>query len=119
MDRHGRQTRLAEVGASGMSRIAAAHAEVPFTGIAAAVASRYLSGAGVGDLRVATARAAAEARAVDPAVRVAVEASLAAASALGAPGKSPFSLADPSADAVALGAHAALAILRRALGVPA
>lgn len=116
MDRHGRQTRLAEVGVEGRSRIAAAHADVALEGIAAGVAARYLAGAGVGRVRVASEAAAAEARAVDGGAVVEVDPSL------GPGGRSlPSFLAlhDPSTDAVALGAHTALVALRRVLGVGA
>jgi hypothetical protein len=116
MDRHGRQTRLVEVGAAGGARIAAAAVDVCLAGVAADVAARYLAGAGVGTLRVGTERAAAHARAVDPAVRVEVDAGLASR----APASdSPLSIADASARAVGVGAHAALLALRRVLGVAA
>ena len=116
MDRHGRQTRLAEVGVEGRARIVAACADVPLDGLAATVAARYLAGAGVGRVRVVSEAVAAQARAVDGGVRAEVDGSL------GPGGRvvpSFLGLRDPSADAVALGAHTALAALRRVLGAGA
>ena len=112
MDRHGRQSRLAEVGASGQERIGRADAAVPLGGLAGEVAARYLAGAGVRRLRVNGDAAARAARAVDPSVRVEVDATLGDVS-----GASPFGLRDRAADDVARGAHAALVALRRALGM--
>jgi hypothetical protein len=114
MDRHGRQTRLAEVGGAGQARIAAARVAITLEGTAARVAARYLAGAGVGGLRVRSAEIATQARAVDPGVFVEVDA------ALGQPPPSTrLPLRDPSAEAIALGAFTALAALRGILGVPA
>ncbi len=115
MDRHGRQAMLAEVGRDGQARIASARVEIRSGGPAASVAARYLAGAGVGHLRTPDAIAVAAARAVDPGVHVEVGALARPVS----PGVSPFALRDPAADAVALGAHEALAAIRRALGVGA
>jgi hypothetical protein len=112
MDRHGRQTRLAEVGAAGQMRISSACVAVRLEGVAGAVAVRYLAGAGAGDLRVPSLELAAQARAVDPAIQVEVDAALRPS---GAPPASPFSLRHPSADALALGAYTALVALRDAL----
>jgi hypothetical protein len=116
MDRHGRQTRLAEVGVEGRARIAAACVDVPLDGVAAAVAVRYLAGAGVGHIRVATGAVAGEARAIDVGVRTEVDPALVTPAG---PRASFVSLRDPAADAVALGAHTALVSLRRVLGVGA
>ena len=116
MDRHGRQTRLAEVGVEGRTRIAAARADVPLDGLAATVAARYLAGAGVGRVRVASEAVAAEARAIDAGVGVEIVPSLGPG---GRSAPSLLTLRDPSADSVALGAHTALVALRRVLGVGA
>jgi hypothetical protein len=120
MDRHGRQTSLAEVGVEGRTRIAAACVDVPLDvpldGLAATVAARYLAGAGVGRLRVASEAVAAQARAIDGGVAVEVDASLGTA---GRSLPSFLALRDPSADSVAQGAHTALVALRRVLGVGA
>jgi hypothetical protein len=115
MDRHGRQARLAEVGREGQARIASARVEIRSRGPAASIAARYLAGAGVGHLRTPDETAAAAARAVDPGVHVEVG----ALPRPMAPAVSPFALRNPSADAVALGAHEALVAIRRALGVGA
>jgi hypothetical protein len=68
--RHGRQSRLADVGSAGQQRIAAATVVVRCEGLAGEVATRYLAGAGVGSLRVPSQALAAIARSVDPAIRV-------------------------------------------------
>jgi hypothetical protein len=73
MNRHDRQARLAEVGAAGQRRVAAATIEVRAGAFAAEVATRYLAGAGVGRLRVHDGALAAAAAAIDPAVSVEVE----------------------------------------------
>jgi hypothetical protein len=112
MDRHGRQSRLAEVGASGQERIRGADAAVALGGLAGEVAARYLAGAGVSRLRLKSDAAARAALAVDPGVRVEIDATLG-----DIPGASPFGLRDRAADDVARGAHAALLVLRRALGM--
>jgi hypothetical protein len=112
MDRHGRQSRLTEIGASGQGRIGRADAAVPLDGLAGEVAARYLAGAGVSRLRVKSDAAARAAHAVDPGVLVEVDTTL-----RDAMGASPFGLRDRAADDVARGAHAALVELRRALGM--
>jgi hypothetical protein len=110
MQRHSRQSRLADVGASGQARIARAVATVPGRGLAAEVAARYLAGAGVAALRVKDEATAAAARAVDPAVRVEIDPALGEASLDGLE-----ALADPAARAVAAGALQALHVLQAAL----
>jgi hypothetical protein len=115
MSRHGRQSRLAEVGAAGQARIADATVTVASRGLAAEVATRYLAGAGVGRLRVDDARLEEIAAAIDPAVAVEVAgARLPAGEASDHAG-----LVDPGARAVAEGAREALRSLRAVLGVTA
>jgi hypothetical protein len=72
MDRHWRQTKLAEVGDRGQTRIARACVDVRANGFAGDIAARYLAGAGVCSLRVLGESIACAARAVDPAVEVTV-----------------------------------------------
>jgi hypothetical protein len=111
MDRHARQSKLAEIGPAGQARIARARVDVGLDGVAAEVAARYLAGAGVGGLRVPSEDAAASARAVDASVPVEVSAAIAVAC-------EPAALAvlrDPSARALGLGALVALEALRSAL----
>jgi molybdopterin/thiamine biosynthesis adenylyltransferase len=72
MDRHDRQSRLAEVGSAGQARIDAATVEVRLDGLAAEIATRYLAGAGVGRLRVRDRALADVATSIDPGVRVEV-----------------------------------------------
>ncbi len=108
--RHTRQIRLAEVGVAGQERLSSAEGRLTTTGAAALVEARYLAGAGFAAIHTSDERAAREARAVDPAVRVVVDAGAGAAEA-----KLPFEVADPSARAVALGAHAALVRIRSVL----
>jgi hypothetical protein len=116
MDRHGRQSRLADVGAPGQQRIAAATVEVRSEGLAGEVATRYLAGAGVGALRVLSPALAAVARSVDPAVRVEVV----GAAAGGAGGREEAHedphFRDPVARDLARGAREALHALRKILG---
>jgi hypothetical protein len=107
MDRHGRQAKLAEVGAAGQARIARAVVDVRLDGPAADVAARYLAGAGVAGVRVRDAKLAEGARALAPGVRVYVEPTL----AVDADG-SDFGLRDPACRDLARGAHAALLALR-------
>ena len=116
MDRHGRQSRLVDVGAPGQQRIAAATVEVRSEGLAGEVATRYLAGAGVGALRVPSPAFAAAARSVDPAVRVeVVVASAGREEAREAPQEDP-DFRDPSARELARGAREALHALRKILG---
>jgi hypothetical protein len=110
MDRHGRQSRLAEVGSAGQARLGGACVDVRLAGLAAQVAVRYLAGAGIGHLRVAEAGLAVAARAVDPQVTVDVDGGL---SPLPTDG---FDLRDPAARDVAAGAAAALRVVRAVLG---
>src|SRR5260370_29660941 len=97
MDRHRRQTRLAEVGDLGQARIARARVDVCAAGLAGDVAARYLTGAGVRGLRVQSALIASAARAVDPAVEVTV-ATLAAEDP-----RERFDLREPAARELARG----------------
>lgn len=113
MSRHGRQIALAEVGAAGQARIDTAHVDVGLHGLAAEVAVRYLSGAGVGHLRVVGERLAELARAVDPTVHVEVDTALVA----DPPAGDPLGLRDPVARDLARGAHHALRALRMAIGM--
>jgi hypothetical protein len=106
MHRYARQTKLSGVGEPGQLRIANARIDVPLDGLAGEVAARYLAGAGVGRLRVRTARIAAAARSVDPAVFVDVSESLPPA-VIG-----PSTLQDRSAQDVERGARFALDALR-------
>ncbi len=112
MDRHERQARLAEVGAEGQERIGRAEVVMPLRGLAGVVAVRYLGGAGLGRLRVSSDALAEEALSVEPATRVEVDAALDEVTR-----SSPFGLRDRAADDVARGAHAALVVLRGALGM--
>ncbi len=124
MSRHGRQARLAEVGATGQARIVAAAIDVPMVGLPGEVAARYLAGAGVGRLRVRSAAVAAAASSIDPSVRVDLEdvashhepmdegegsASSVTSSELA------LDLRDPVARDMALGARVALRALRAVL----
>jgi hypothetical protein len=72
MDRHDRQSRLAEVGSAGQARIGAATVDVRLEGLAAEVATRYLAGAGVGRLCLRDRALADAATSIDPGVRVEV-----------------------------------------------
>jgi hypothetical protein len=117
VNRHGRQTRLAEIGAAGQARIAGSTIDVEVGGLAAEVATRYLVGAGVGCLRVSDASLAAVAASIDPAVRVAIV----QAPPGGVPSRNvvdasdDLGLRDPGARDLARGASAALRALRIAL----
>jgi hypothetical protein len=115
MDRHGRQSRLADVGAAGQQRIAAATVEIRSEGLAGEVATRYLAGAGVGALRVPSAALVAVARAVDPAVRAEVIGAPAGRAGSEEPQDDP-DFRDPSARELARGAREALHALRAILG---
>lgn len=110
MDRHDRQARLADVGAAGQARIAAATVELQADGLAGEVAARYLAGAGVGCLRVRDRALAAAAAAIDPSVRVEVTGTSRAGRASSTDDSSGFR--DPSARDVARGAREALRTLR-------
>jgi hypothetical protein len=115
MDRHGRQSRLADVGATGQQRIAAATVEVRSEGLAGEVATRYLAGAGVGSLRVPSPAFAAVARSVDPAIRVEVSTSAGREGNGEEPHEDP-DFRDPGARDLARGAREALHALRKILG---
>ena len=69
MDRHSRQSKLVEVGATGQARIARAVVDVGLDGLAGLVAVGYLAGAGVGSVRVREGRQGEVARAVDARVQ--------------------------------------------------
>ncbi len=112
MDRHDRQSRLADVGASGQARIAAATVEVRADGLAGEVAARYLAGSGVGCLRVRDGGLAAAAAATDPSVRVEVSEVPAPAAPGSASTDESSGFRDPSARDVARGAREALRTLR-------
>jgi hypothetical protein len=116
MDRHGRQSRLADVGAAGQQRIAAATVEVRSEGLAGEVATRYLAGAGVGALHVPSPALAAVARAVDPAVRVEVTGAPAGHEASRDEPCDDPAFRDPGARDLARGAREALHALRKILG---
>ncbi|MGA3119519.1 MAG: hypothetical protein ABSF69_02010 [Polyangiaceae bacterium] len=114
MDRHGRQSRLAEVGSAGQAKIARASVDVPLDGFAAEVAGGYLVGAGARRVRVRDSALAATLRAMDPSVRVEVALDIAFE-----PSPGPFGFRDPAAQALADGAHFALRTVRALLeGVP-
>jgi hypothetical protein len=121
MDRHDRQARLAEVGAEGQERVAAATVEVRAGAFAAEVATRYLAGAGVGRLRVRDGALAAAAAAIDPAVSVEVEEPRALSIVDGprtswmAEGEASAGFHDPSAREAMRGAREALRALRAIL----
>ena len=110
MDRHARQSKLAEVGAIGQGRIAEARVDVRLEGLAADIAARYLAGAGVAGLRVREARDVEGARALVPGLSVDVDPGLSVDSA----GPS-FGLRDATCAEFARGAYAALLALRTAL----
>lgn len=121
MSRHGRQARLAEVGAAGQARIVAATIDVPMVGLSGEVAARYLAGAGVGRLRVRSAAVAAAAGAIDPSVRVELG-DVASHRDPTDDGDGPVSsselaldLRDPVAREMAFGARVALRALRAVL----
>jgi hypothetical protein len=113
VQRHSRQSRLADVGPQGQARIARALVVVPGQGLAAEIAARYLAGAGVAAVYVRDEPTAAAARAADPGVRVEVDPKLATT----APEETEVLavLTEPSACAIASGALLALRVLRRAL----
>jgi hypothetical protein len=125
MNRHGRQSRLAEVGRAGQERIAAGAVDVPLRGLAGEVAIRYLAGAGVGTLHVREPALVAVATSVDPAVRVEVRPGPSAPQAAGASDATcetqddpAGDLRDPAAREVARGARVALRALRALIEVP-
>jgi hypothetical protein len=72
MARHDRQIQLAEVGEEGQARLACARVDIPLSGFAGEVATRYLAGAGIGALRVCAPELARSARDLDPDVHVEV-----------------------------------------------
>jgi hypothetical protein len=105
--RHGRQSRLADVGAAGQSALDAATVRVRERGLAGEVEARYLAGAGVRTLLVSEDAHATAARAVDAEVGVRHDA--------GAPEPAPLPELDgldPACAAVARGAASALEALR-------
>jgi hypothetical protein len=106
--------RLAGVGEVGQKRLAAARVDVAADGYVGDVAVRYLAGAGCGYLRVKNPALAAVARAIDPAVRVAVDPTVAV--------QGPSALypwRHRAASELATGAHLALRVLRDILEEPA
>jgi hypothetical protein len=110
MDRHGRQARLADVGAEGQARIGRASAEVRSEGFAGEVAARYLAGAGVARVIVRDPGLSPIVTAIDPHVLVDVHPSM---SAEPTPGDAAFR--DPAARELAQGARSALIQIRAAL----
>ncbi len=121
MNRHSRQTRLAEVGAAGQARIFAATVDVPMGGLSGDIAARYLAGAGVGCVRVRAEALGVAARSIDPNVRVEIDDSQpgqGGTEELGAfvTSRNPgLDFRDPVARDVALGACVALRALRAVL----
>jgi hypothetical protein len=109
MDRHGRQVRLAEIGAEGQRRIANASVDVGLDGLAADVAVRYLAGAGVSRIRVKDGSLVGIAAAVDPAIEATLD------EGLGAEPAPDLPLRDPVARDLARGAHLALGAILGAL----
>jgi hypothetical protein len=107
-----RQSRLAEVGAAGQARIAAAAVDVRLDGVASVVCVRYLAGCGVGTLRVRDSNLISIARAVSPHITVVVVDDLPRNDA--AP---RLDLHDPVAREIALGANEALRIVRATIGL--
>ena len=110
MDRHARQSKLAEVGELGQARIARARVDIHLEGLAADVAARYLAGAGVAGIRVREAHAAEGVRALAPGVVVEVAPALSLDE-----GGPAFGLRDATCQQVFRGAHAALRALRVAV----
>jgi hypothetical protein len=111
--RHTRQARLAGVGAAGQASLAAAEVSVAGAGLAAEVEARYLAGAGIGAIRVASDGVAEAARALgDSEVRVTIAPELASAAAMKL---ADLGASDAAARAVAEGAHRALVAIRTAL----
>jgi hypothetical protein len=111
MLRHGRQSRLVEVGAAGQERIRRARIDVTVDGLAAEVAGRYLVGAGVGTVRVRAPELASALRGIDSAVRVEVGSDLAIENT----SQDEFGFRDPTVRAVSEGARFALRALRATL----
>ncbi len=116
-DRFARQILVAEIGAEGQAKIAAATAMVVDRGLAGQVEARLLAGAGFGLLRTASTAIAREAKSVWPSLVTAADAP---------PVSSPTSpladsvsalVLDPSARDVALGAARALRQIKAALGL--
>jgi hypothetical protein len=108
--RHGRQIRLAGVGEAGQKRLAAARVVVAADGFVGEVATRYLAGAGCGDLRVRSSALAAAALAVDPDVQVAIDLSLEVEAETNL-----YPWRTRAASELASGAHLALKLLRNLL----
>jgi hypothetical protein len=117
MERHHRQARLAEVGAAGQERIAAATVAIRTDGLAAEVATRYLAGAGIGGLQVRDRALVPAASAVDPQVRVEIVEGEAEGPEGAAADAAPPGFHDAGARDVARGAREALRALRRILEV--
>ncbi len=100
--RHLRQMRVPEVGHEGQRAIAEAKATIPGDDLASEVALRYLAGAGVGTLVVASERLEALGRAIDKRLMFHIDASLATA---------PISDTDASMGPVSAGCAFALRFL--------
>ncbi len=104
------------MGPEGQARIAASPRKVRGNGLAAIVEARYLAGAGVEAIEVEDEGVAAAAREVDATVKVRVQGACGDLDDdLDPPWARP--LAPPARD-VALGAHRALRVLRRAVLSP-
>jgi len=118
--RHSRQARLAEVGEVGQRKIAAISSGVRGSGVAAKVEARYLAGAGVGRIVVEDAAVGSSAREVNALVNSRLPSDRDPDLDLdldGDPDPDPAwasELAPPARD-VALGAHRALRVIRRAV----
>jgi hypothetical protein len=111
--RHCRQVRLAEVGEDGQRKIAAISSRVRGSGVAAKVEACYLAGAGVGRIVVEDASVGSSATEVDALVVIRVSSDR---DRDGDRDRDPawaVDLASPARD-VALGAHRALRVIRRA-----
>jgi len=109
-ERHARQLSLVEIGSEGLARLGAGEVYVGGESFVAEIEARYLAGAGVGSLVVADATAQRAALAVDPAVRVAIDASRKPPER-----PLPFEVGDAHAREVARGAYAALVAMRTLL----
>jgi hypothetical protein len=109
--RYSRQSRLAEVGREGQTRLAETEACLGALGVAGLVAARYAAGAGFRRICVSEPEARGAARAMDSRVNVRVEAQPASVA------PAWLGVVDPAARDVALGAYEALVAVRTALGI--
>ncbi len=111
VNRHQRQMRLPIIGREGQKALAELGAQVAATGDEGIVAARYLAGAGIGRLIVATPESADAARRLDATVSVEIGPALEPP-----PAMTELDDLDPAARAVARGARTAARILVAALG---